>query len=99
MTPCPECAIRKLLREASNLHIRWIGLELEVEPELLPLPELPVLFFRKVAYGLEVSCGEEDIPARNGEGSRRIRADLNHSFIITQSSLQAGPGHQHHLLL
>ena len=52
-----------------NLHIRWIGLEVEVEPELLPLPELPVLFFRKVAYGFELSCGEEDIPARkNGEG-------------------------------
>ena len=41
-----------------------MGLELEVEPELLPLPELPVLFFRKVAYGFELSCGEEDIPAR-----------------------------------
>ena len=35
-----------------------MGLELEVEPELLPLPELPVLFFRKVAYGFELSCGE-----------------------------------------
>ena len=46
-----------------------MGLELEVEPELLPLPELPVLFFRKVAYGFELSCGEEDVPAsKNGEG-------------------------------
>ena len=87
MTPCPECAIRKLLREASNLHIRWIGLELEVEPELLPLPELPVLFFRKVAYGLELSCGEEDIPGRNGKGLMRIRPNFNHHLCRPVHSL------------
>ena len=55
-----------------NLHIRWIGLELAVEPELLPLPELPVLFFRKVAYGLELSCGEEDIPGRNADSGEEL---------------------------
>ena len=55
-----------------------MGLELDVEPELLPLPELPVLFFLKVAYGLELSCGEEDIPARNGED----RGELGRIFVI-----------------
>ena len=49
-----------------------MGLEPEVEPELLPLPELPVLFFRKVAYGLELSCGEEDIPGRNADSGEEL---------------------------
>ena len=57
-----------------------MGLELEVEPELLPLPELPVLFFRKVAYGFELSCGEEDIPARkNGDQDSIIHQFITNS--------------------
>ena len=67
-----------------------MGLELDVEPELLPLPELPVLFFRKVAYGLELSCGEEDIPARNGED----RGELGRILIIHRTlRYLCGTGH------
>ena len=66
-----------MLREAGvHLHIRWIGFALEAEPELLPLPELPVLFFLRVAYGLEASCGEEDIPERGRETTEGIKVEL-----------------------
>ena len=49
---------------------------MEAEPELLPLPELPVLFFLRVAYGLEASCGEEDIPERGRETTEGIKVEL-----------------------